>query len=134
MKRGMVGGAHRGPVGVGRQRRTIRLVQVLLVALAAGLLMFAGYSLGRARGFGDGRAADGLTPPRKPSSVQTVVLFALGFGALGGAVALQGSGGVRLLTPAKLLEMEERGDAGPIAVDDETEPDGAPARTTTEKV
>jgi hypothetical protein len=50
-----------------------------------------------------------------------VVLGVLGLGALGAALALQVPGGVRLLTPAKLLEMEE--DAGPVHVTGET--DGA---------
>jgi hypothetical protein len=129
VKRGMVGGAHRGPVGVDRQRRTIRLVQIILVILAAGLLMFAGYSLGRARGFDDGRDADELSAPRRPTTAQTVVLAVLGVGALGAAVALQAPGGVRLLTPAKLLEMEESGTAGPVHLADADEPD-EPARTT----
>jgi hypothetical protein len=115
----MVGGAHRGPVGVDRQRRTIRMVQIILVLLAAGLLMFAGYSLGRARGFDEGRSADELSAPKKPSSVQTIVLAALGLGALGAAIALQAPGGVRLLTPAKLLEMEESGAVGPVHVAEE---------------
>jgi hypothetical protein len=105
----MVGGAYRGPVGVNRQRRTIRLVQIILVLLAAGLLMFAGYSLGRSRGYDEGRAADTLSAPKEPSTVQTVVLVVLGLGAFGAALALQVPGGVRLLTPAKLLEMEEEG-------------------------
>ena len=112
----MVGGAHRGPVGVDRQRRTIRMVQIILVLLAAGLLMFAGYSLGRARGFDEGRSADELSAPEPPSSVQTIVLAVLGLGALGAAIALQAPGGVRLLTPAKLLEMEESGAVGPVHV------------------
>ena len=117
----MVGGAHRGPVGVDRQRRTIRMVQIILVLLAAGLLMFAGYSLGRARGFDEGRSADELSAPKKPSSVQTIVLAVLGLGALGAAIALQAPGGVRLLTPAKLLEMEESGAVGPVHVPEEDE-------------
>ena len=115
----MVGGAHRGPVGVDRQRRTIRMVQIILVLLAAGLLMFAGYSLGRARGFDEGRSADELSAPKKPSAVQTIVLAALGLGALGAAIALQAPGGVRLLTPAKLLEMEESGAVGSVHVAEE---------------
>jgi len=123
----MVGGAHRGPVGVNRQRRTIRMVQVILVLLAAGLLMFAGYSMGRSRGFDDGRAAETLSPPRSPSAVQTVVLGVLGLGALGAALALQVSGGVRLLTPAKLLEMEEA--TGPVHVNDETDRAETPDET-----
>jgi hypothetical protein len=81
--------------------------------------MFAGYSMGRSRGFDDGRAADPLNPPRSPSAVQTVVLGVLGLGALGAALALQVPGGVRLLTPAKLLEMEE--DAGPVHVTGESD-------------
>jgi hypothetical protein len=117
----MAGGAHRGPVGVDRQRRTIRLVQIILVLVAAGLLMFAGYSLGRARGYDDGRSADELSAPRRPSTAQT--------GALGAAVALQAPGGVRLLTPARLLEMEESGAAGPVHVSDEDAEEVEPART-----
>lgn len=119
----MVGGAHRGPVGVGRQRRTIRLVQGLLVLLAAGVLLFAGYSMGRSSGYEAGRDADAIDAPRAPAASQTVVLVLLGLGVLGGAFALQTEGGVRLLTPAKLHEMEQGFDLGPQPAIDEEEED-----------
>lgn len=126
MKRGMVGGAYRGPVGVGRQRRTIRLVQVLLVLLAAGVLMFAGYSMGRSSGYEAGRDAEAIDAPRAPATSQTVVLVILGLAVLAGAFALQTEGGVRLLTPARLLEMEQGLDAGPRpAPDEEDQPPGS---------
>jgi TRAP-type C4-dicarboxylate transport system permease small subunit len=101
-------------VGAARQRRTIRLMQALLVLLAAGLLMYAGYSLGRAHGFAEGRHADGIDPPRAPSVIQPVVLAALGVAALGSALALQGGGGVRVPTPARLDELSGRTEAAAI--------------------
>lgn len=109
----MTGGAHRGPVGLLRQRRTIRFVQTLLVLLAAGLLLFAGYSWGRAAGFETARRADELDAPRAPSAVQTVVLGALGFGALGAAVLLQG-GPVRIPVPARLEELAGRAESAAV--------------------
>lgn len=117
MKRGMVGGAYRGPVGLGRQRRTIRFVQVLLVVTAAGLLMFAGYSLGRTRGFDEGRQEGNLGAPKPPAVAQTFVIGFLGLVALGAALVLQVEGGVRLLTPARLLELEKAGELEPIQMD-----------------
>ncbi|MGH2821308.1 MAG: hypothetical protein ACRDJ5_11705, partial [Actinomycetota bacterium] len=90
MKRGMAGGAHRGPVGLARQRRTLRFVQGLLVVIAAGLLVFAGYSLGRVDGYADGRRSGDVGAPREPSIVQVVVLSVLGLGSLAGALLLQG--------------------------------------------
>jgi len=119
----MAGGAHRGPVGLGRQRRTIRIVQAILVLLGAALLMFAGFSLGRSSGYEAGRNAAEVDAPREPSDAQTVVLAILGLAALGGALAVQGDGGVRLLTPARLAEMEKG--AGPVAFD--KAPEGAEA-------
>jgi formate hydrogenlyase subunit 3/multisubunit Na+/H+ antiporter MnhD subunit len=92
---------------VTRQRRTIRLVQLLLVAIAAGLFVFAGYSLGRVAGYEDGRRAERLDAPRRPSAVQTVVLLALGGVALGAAAAL-GTGAPRVPTPARLEELVGR--------------------------
>ncbi|MDQ4059208.1 MAG: hypothetical protein M3124_08810, partial [Actinomycetota bacterium] len=74
MKRGMTGGTHRGPVGLARQRRTLRLVQVLLVLIAAGLLFFSGVSWGRVGGYTDGRRAEEVDAPRPPSVSQTIVL------------------------------------------------------------
>jgi hypothetical protein len=117
MKRGMVGGAYRGPVGLGRQRRTIRIVQVILILLAAGLLMFAGYSLGLTRGYDDGAQADALEPPNRPPASQTVVVALLGLVALGSALVLQGGSSVRLLTPKRLADMGAAGGA-PIKVED----------------
>jgi hypothetical protein len=110
----MSGGAHRGPVAAGRQRRTLRLMQGLLVVVAAGLLMYAGYSLGMVRGFDDGRRADELGGPTPPAAAQTVVLAMLGLGALAGAVALQGAGYVRAPTPARLDELSGRAQATAI--------------------
>ena len=125
MKRGMAGGAHRGPVGVGRQRRTIRIIQTLLVLGAAAALMFAGYSLGRARGLDEAADRTELDAARRPGGAQTVVLVILGAASLGAALYLQGEGGVRLLTPARLIEMERRGEIGPIPVEEEESKDPA---------
>lgn len=97
----MGGGAHRGPVGLTRQRRTLRFVQGLLVLIAAGLLLVAGYQWGRA----DGASADGT---RSPSAMQVIALAALGTAAFGAAIALQGSGGIRIPTPARLEELAGR--------------------------
>ena len=121
----MVGGAYRGPVGLGRQRRTIRFIQIRLVLTAAGLLMFAGYSLGRTRGFSEGRNVGTLSAPKPPAAAQTFVIGLLGLIALGAAVVLQVEGGVRLLTPARLLELEKAGELEPIHMDAAEEPAAA---------
>lgn len=110
----MGGGTHRGPVGLRRQRRTIRFVQILLVVTAAGLLMFAGYSWGRASGYDAGARAGEVGAPRRPSGMQTLVLGVLGLGALAGALALQGDGTVRVPTPARLEELVGRAEAQAI--------------------
>ena len=102
MKRSVGGGAHRGPVAPARQRRTLRLMQAIFVALAAGLLLLAGYNWGRAAGFDEGRSARGIDASAPPSPVQTVVLAALGAGSLAAAFLLQKDGAVRMPTPAKL--------------------------------
>lgn len=116
MKRQMTGGSHRGPLGLRRQRRTIRFTQLLLIALAAGLLLFAGYSWGKASGFDAGRSADDLEAPRSPDAAQTVVLAALGATALAGALLLQGGvETVRIPTPAKLDELAGRAEGAAIA-------------------
>jgi hypothetical protein len=99
----MGGGAHRGPVGIQRQRRTLRFVQGLLVVIAAGLLLVAGYQWGRAdadESGGDGSPA--------PSAMQVVALAVLGTAAFGAAIALQGRGGIRIPTPARLEELAGR--------------------------
>lgn len=108
MKRTVSGGTHRGPLGLRRQRRTIRFVQILLVLTAAGLLLFAGYALGRSSGYEAGTQAGEIDAPRPPSGAQTVVLGLLGLAALGGALMLQGDGTVRIPTPARLDELAGR--------------------------
>lgn len=92
------------------------MIQGLLVLIATGLLMFAGYSLGEAAGFEDGRRADSLDSPAEPSGSQAVVLALLGLGTFAAALLLQTEGGVRLLTPKKLLELERSGGSEPIAM------------------
>lgn len=108
MKRTMTGGTHRGPLGLRRQRRTIRFVQIVLVVTAAALLMFAGYSMGRSSGYDAGTKAGEIDAPSRPSGLQTFVLGILGLTALGGALALQGDGTVRIPTPARLEELAGR--------------------------
>jgi hypothetical protein len=97
-----------------RQRRTIRFVQVLLVAIAAGLLFFAGYSLGRVEGYDSGRRANDLGAPRSPSVVQSVVLVSLGLGSLTAAFLVQGDRTVRIPTPARLEELTGRAEAAAV--------------------
>jgi hypothetical protein len=125
----MVGGAYRGPVGFGRQRRTIRIVQVLLVLIAGGLLLFAGYSLGQSSGYERGQKSDELGAPSKPGASQTIALTILGLAFLGGAFAIQSEGGVRLLTPARLRDMELRGEGAPIRMEVDVDPAEAAATT-----
>ena len=113
MKRSMGGGATRGPVAHSRQRKTIRFIQILLVLLAAGLLVFAGYSAGRRSGYDAGTRADDIGPPRKPPVAQTIVLTVLGIGSLAGALALSG-GGVRIPTPSRLDELAGRAETAAV--------------------
>jgi hypothetical protein len=110
----MAGGAHRGPVGLGRQRRTLRLMQLLLVVAAVGIFIFAGYSWGRAAGFDEGRKADTIDEPKPPGAAQAIVLVVLGAGGLVGAWLLGGPGAVRIPTPAQL-----QGPAGREGIDSE---------------
>lgn len=115
MKRSMAGGAHRGPVAHDRQRKTIRFVQILLVLVAAGLLLFAGYSAGRSSGYDAGvQATEEESAPRKPSTAQTIVLSVLALGALGGAYVLGGPEGVRIPTPARLDELAGRAESAAV--------------------
>jgi hypothetical protein len=123
MKRAMAGGAHRGPVAHGRQRRTIRLMQAVLIVVAAALLLFAGYSWGRATGFDDARASNQISPPRAPGAAQVIVPAGLALVAMGAAIWLGGSGGVRLPTPARLEELAGRAeDAAVRHAEDAAEP------------
>lgn len=104
----MTGGTHRGPLGLRRQRRTIRFVQILLVLTAAGLLLFAGYAWGRSSGYDAGTRDGEIDAPGRPSSIQAIVLSLLGLSALGGALLLQGDGTVKIPTPARLDELAGR--------------------------
>lgn len=97
-----------------RQRRTIRFVQILLVLVSGALMMFAGYSYGRADGYDDGRRAGEIDAPKEPSIVQTVVLVTLGGVAIAGAGLLQGAGGVRIPTPARLEELTGRAESAAV--------------------
>jgi hypothetical protein len=127
MKRQMGGGSHRGPLGLRRQRRTIRFTQLLLVAIAAGLLLFAGYAWGRSSGYEAGARAGELDAPRKPSSAQTLVLALLGTGALGAALLLQGGPEtVRVPTPAKLDELAGRAEATAVERAERAPPEAEP--------
>jgi hypothetical protein len=114
MKRGMVGGTHRGPVAPSRQRRTLRLVQILLVLIAAGLLLFAGFAWGRSSGYDLGRRSNELGAPSKPSLAEVIVPSLLGLGALAGALLLQGPEGIRMPTPARLDELAGRAERAAI--------------------
>ena len=88
---------------------------MLLVAIAAALLLFAGYSWGRIRGYDDGRNATEIDAPSRPSAVQVVVLSLLGAAALGSAVLLQGRDGlVRMPTPARLDELAGRAEGAAV--------------------
>ena len=114
MKRQMTGGTGRGPSALGRQRRTIRIVQVLMILLAVGLFVFAGYSAGRATGYDEGRRAAEIDAPAEPSAGQAVVLVLLGSGLLGAAFMLQARGGLRMPTPASLDDLAGRAEAAAI--------------------
>lgn len=122
----MGGGTHRGPLGLRRQRRTIRFVQIVLVLTAAGLLLFAGYAWGRTSGYDAGARAGEIDAPRRPSGVQTLVLGVLGLAALGGALILQGDGTVRIPTPARLDELAGRAELQAIERAEQVASAGAP--------
>ncbi len=87
-------------------------MQILLVLMASGLLIFAGYSWGVIDGLESrGRIGD-LGGPTKPSALQPVVLTVLGLGAFAGALLLQAAGGIRLPTPARLDNVAGPGEPG----------------------
>ena len=92
----------------------MRLVQVVLVLLAAGLLAFAGYTLGRVDGYESGRRAGDIDAPRSPSAVQVAVMTVLGLASLGAALLLQGPNGVRVPTPARLDELAGRAESAAL--------------------
>ena len=113
MKRSMGGGAYRGPVAITRQRRTLRFVQGLLVAVGIALLFFAGNQWARSNGFDDA-AANRAGGPTPPSTGEVVALALLGAGALAAARVLQGPGGIRIPTPARLEELAGRAEAAAV--------------------
>ncbi|HWC13625.1 MAG TPA: hypothetical protein VG929_03425 [Actinomycetota bacterium] len=92
MKRGMAGGASRGPVAPTRQRRTIRLVQILLLGLAVGLVWFAF------------AGSDG-------DMAQTIVSLVVATVALAAAWSLSDGPSVRVPTPARLDELAGRAES-----------------------
>ena len=110
----MGGGSARGPVAHSRQRRTIRFMQGLLIAMATALLLLAGYSWGRSAGYDQGRRAGNIDAPSEPSATQTVVLAVLGAGALAGAFLLQRDGMAVVPTPAKLDTLAGRAEQAMI--------------------
>lgn len=107
-----------------RQRRAIRIVQILMVIIAAGLLVYAGYTLGLANGYRSGRQAGDLGAPTPPPLAQTLVLTALGAGALCAAVSLHGPAGVRIPTPARLDELAGRAEAVAVTRAEESSKEG----------
>ena len=86
-------------------------MQGLLVVMAAGLFILAGYSLGRTSGYQTGQRASEVAPPRRPSNTQTVVLITLGLISFGGSFVLGGPGAVRVPTPARLDELAGRAES-----------------------
>lgn len=85
------------------------MMQALLVAVGAALLLFAGHAWGRIAASGEAEPADELDARRAPPAAQVIVPAVLGLGALVAAISLQSGGGVRLPTPARLDRMR----AGP---------------------
>jgi TRAP-type C4-dicarboxylate transport system permease small subunit len=114
MKRAVTGGAHRGPVAHTRQRRTIRLMQILLAIVAAGLFMFGGYSWGESAGYDRGRRASEIGAPGRPGAGQVIVPVVLGGVALAAAWMLGGRDGARVPTPARLDEFSARAEAAAV--------------------
>ena len=76
-------------------------MQGLLVVIAAGLLLVAGYQWGRS----EDASASGSP---SPSAMQVVALALLGTASFAGAISLQGRGGIRIPTPARLDELAGR--------------------------
>ncbi|HVM35394.1 MAG TPA: hypothetical protein VM784_08625 [Actinomycetota bacterium] len=105
MKRSIGGGAARGPVAHGRQRRTIRMMQGVLVMCGVALLVYAGITLANVLSYDRGAAIDASVRPGVMQPVTLVVGSAIAFGV---AAALGGRGGVRLPTPARLEELAGR--------------------------
>lgn len=107
MKRSMGGGAFRGPVAHGRQKRTIRFMQLLFVLIAAGLVAYAIATLGSPE-------TEPLGGSHDPGVTQTVVLVILAAGSLAAAAALGGRAGVKIPTPARLEELVGRAEQAAV--------------------
>ncbi len=114
MKRGMAGGAHRGPIGLRRQKRTIRFVQILLALSAIAVAWFAFAT------WPDGTVPQPRTLAHGATVAQPFVLIVIA-GALGGGAWLLADGrDVRIPTPARLEELAGR--AEQVAIDKAREP------------
>ena len=114
MKRPMLGGAHRGPVALDRQRRTIRLVQIILVLVGVGLIVSAGYSFMHVVGYEAPSGSASFERPRPPSLVEPVVLAILGAVSMAVAASLGLGRTVKLPTPARPEEFVGRAEGAAI--------------------
>jgi hypothetical protein len=76
-------------------------------------MMFAGYSLGRYKGFTEARGEVAIEAPRRPSLVQPAVLVILGGITIFVALVLE-RGGLQPPTPARLDELVGRAEAAAI--------------------
>lgn len=110
MKRALTGGSYRGPLGLRRQRRTIRFVQLLLIAIGTGLVVFAFVAAA-----GMDERPDPGTLARAGSLAQPVVLGLLALVAWGAAWLLADGREVRIPTPARLDELAGRAEQAAIA-------------------
>lgn len=108
MKRGMVGGAYRGPVAHSRQRRTIRFMQFLFLGIAVALAVLAVTSASSVGGAEDPSSGRGA-PVSQPVALGIMALV-----ATGAAVALGGRDGVRIPTPARLDELAGRAEGAAV--------------------
>lgn len=109
MKRGMAGGAYRGPVGLRRQKRTIRFVQVLLALGAIGVTIVA------IAAWPDGGAPQPGTLARAAGIAQPLVLLVVTGALAAGAWLLADGRDVRIPTPARLEELAGRAER--VAID-----------------
>ena len=78
------------------------------------MIMFGGYALGRSDGYDDGKRADELGAPSEPGFAEVAVPGLLGLGSLVGALLLQGQGGIRMPSPARLEELAGRAERAAI--------------------
>jgi hypothetical protein len=79
-----------------------------MVLVAAGLLLFAGYGMGKKDGYSDGRRSGELGGPEQTSTGEVVVPAGLALLFLAGAFYLQAQGGLRMPSPARLDELAGR--------------------------